>query len=107
MLECWQGTRGEISKKIFCAIDQNFVDICHRECMTVQCLPIHLTELAFHHIAIGHGCVVDLMKKNYFLCFSVMLICCQSSKRQRGADPRWSLNSNNSCLIPSQSFDPS
>ena len=36
-----------------------------------------------------------------------MLICCQSSKRQRGADPRWRLNYNNSCLIPSQSFDQS
>ena len=54
--------------------------------MTVQCLSIHLTDLAFHHIAIGHGCVVDLMKKKIiFLFFSYadMLSIVEEAKRSR------------------------
>ena len=53
--------------------------------MAVQCLSIHLTELAFHHIAIGHDCVVDLMKKIIFLFFSYadMLSIVEEAKRSR------------------------
>ena len=76
-------------QKDFCAIDQNFVDICHRECMTVQCLSINLTKLAFYHIAIDHDYVVDLMrKKNNFTLFlsfryADMLSIVEEEKRSR------------------------
>ena len=55
--------------------------------MTVQCLSIHLTELAFHHIAIGHDCVVDLMKKEkitfLFFSYADMLSIVEEAKRSR------------------------
>ena len=48
-------------------------------------------------------------KKTILLCFclSDMLICCQSWKRKRGADPRWILDYNNSCFDQSWLQGPS
>ena len=58
--------------------------------MTVQCLSINLTKLAFYHIAIGHDYVVGLMrrKKNNFTLFlsfryADMLSIVEEEKRSR------------------------